>query len=97
MMKKRTSCEFLPMFAACFSLAIATCRFCRDGRAHLHRRDQRDRWVTAAATAAEKQRREQLLSEITQVFSLRLVVRGSKFNLATISRATYMVHSHDWS
>lgn len=24
MMKKRTSCEFLPMFAACFSRAMAT-------------------------------------------------------------------------
>ena len=40
MMKKRTSCEFLPMFAACFSLAIATCLFCKDGRAHLEQEEE---------------------------------------------------------
>lgn len=35
-MKKRTSCELRPILAACLSLAMATCRFCSDGSAHLH-------------------------------------------------------------
>lgn len=41
MMKKRTSCEFLPMFAACFKRAMATCLFCREGSAHLNHRMNR--------------------------------------------------------
>lgn len=40
MMKKRTSWEFLPMLAACFNLAMATCLFCNEGRAHIvHNQD----------------------------------------------------------
>jgi hypothetical protein len=35
-MKNLTSCEFLPILAACLSLAIATCRFAKDGRLHLN-------------------------------------------------------------
>ena len=34
--KKRTSCEFLPILAGCFNLAIATCRLANEGKLHLN-------------------------------------------------------------